>query len=129
MKLNHYILKFMSQTRNTEVEDYFNPEKLPSINKTIKNGNYYAVDKFGIPIRLKDRDSRTVNGWTRYQGSIIHMFVNKSLIGSLSDEYIRKQAIDDLKAKYPSTFRANTATHKIIKQLYGDKYEDVDPDE
>ena len=44
MKLNHYILKFMGQTRNTEVEDYFNPEKFPSINKTIKNGNYYAVD-------------------------------------------------------------------------------------
>lgn len=122
--INYYILKFMKQTKNTELEDYFDPKNLSFVNKSIKNGNYYAVDRFGIPIRLKDHDSKTVHGWCKFNGEIIHTIVNKSIINLVTDEQIRDQAINELKLKYPNTFKLRTATHKILNNLYGNKYDD-----
>ena len=116
---NYMIDQFMSQSKNTDIEDYFDNEELEEFNSKIKNGNKYAIDYFGIPIRRKEMGQCKPNGWIQVDGHIYHHLVNRDLIGLYDDEYIRDQTIDLMKQKYPKLFSQNTVTNKIIHKLYG----------
>ena len=123
MYTNYMIDQFMSQKKNNDIDLYFKSEELAEINDKIKNGNNYALDYFGIPIRRKEMDMRKQNGWVKEGDRIYHYLVNRELIGLVDDDIIRDQTIEAIKQKYPKAFTQNTATHKIIRMLYGDKYE------
>lgn len=123
MYTNYMIDQFMSQKKNNTIDLYFENKDLEEINKKIKNDNKYALDYFGIPIRRKEMDKRKQNGWIKDGDRIYHYLVNKELIGIIDDEIIRDKTIETIKQKYPKVFTQNTATHKIIQMLYGDKYE------
>lgn len=120
---NYMIDQFMDQKKNTDIENYFDSKELEAFNAKVKNDNNYALDYFGIPVRRKEQGKKKPNGWILKDGHVYHYLVNRSLIGISDNDTIRDQTIDLIKQKYPKVFTTNTATHRILMALYGDKYE------
>lgn len=132
MNINHDMLKYMQKISESKIitderkNELFEPTKLEFINKSVRNGNYYMVDKYGLVIRKDFQDSKkTAFGW-RYDSNNepINIHIGDILLQTKSDQ-IRDITLQQLKNQYPSLFRPPRGT---IYRIYSTLYPDVDLD-
>ena len=70
-----------------EINNIFRKNKvLEKINQNIKNNNLYSLDKYNLPIRLRDKNKNTPYGWRMEGGEIININVDPSLISSCNND-------------------------------------------
>jgi hypothetical protein len=109
--------KLLSQTKieDESLDVYFNKENILCINKSLKEGNYYAFDKYGLIIRRKFlNDEKSLYGWTYSDNKEpISIHVDKMLIRTnMSVSAVAKTTFQKLRNKFPAEFK------KGVKSTY-----------
>ena len=124
--INQDMLNYMIKISQSKVitderkNELFDPNKLAFINKSVRNGNYYMVDKYGLPIRKNFQDSKkTAFGW-KYNSNNepINIHIGDILLQTNSDQ-IQEITLQQLKNQYPNLFKPPRGTiYKIYSTLY-----------
>ena len=124
--INQDMLNYMIKISQSKVitderkNELFDPNKLAFINKSVRNDNYYMVDKYGLPIRKNFQDSKkTAFGW-KYNSNNepINIHIGDILLQTNSDQ-IREITLQQLKNQYPNLFKPPRGTiYKIYSTLY-----------
>lgn len=130
MSIVHNILadeimsKLLRQTKTEDVtlDIYFNKEDLLCVNKSLKEGNYYAFDKYSLIIRRKFlNDEKSLYGWTYNENKEpISIHVDKMLIRTNTlAGVIAKTTFQKLRNKFPAEFKkGNKSTYeKVVKNF------------
>ena len=115
--------KIITDERKNEI---FDPAKLEFMNKSVRNCNYYMLDKFGLVIRKNFQDSKkTAFGW-RYDtdNQPINIHINDILLQTNSSQ-IRDITLQQLKNQFPSLFKPPRGT---IYRVYSVVFPEIDLD-
>jgi len=90
---------------------------LNTINKKLRSKNYYALDKYGIVIRLKELNKKTLFGYVKNEDNeLINININKLAL-EFKNEDLLYNTILYFKNKYKKKFFTSTCL-KIYKELY-----------
>ena len=124
--INQDMLEYMLKLSKCKIvtdehkDELFNPERLEFMNKSVRNGNYYMIDKYGLLIRKNFQDSKkTAFGW-KYndQNEPINIHINDILLQTNSNQ-IREITLQQLKNQYPNLFKPPRGTiYKVYSVLY-----------
>lgn len=122
-----YMNEIMTKKRDRTkiVDNIFRADVLPTINKSIKSGNYYILDKYDLVIRKNDQNKpKSAYGWIYdSDGDPINIHINKVLLDTNSND-ITIVTLQQLKAKFPSLFKSPRGQlWKIYSTL---NFEDID---
>lgn len=116
--------KLLSQTKieDESLDNYFNKEGLLCVNKSLKEGNYYAFDKYGLIIRRKFlNDEKSLYGWTYNDNKEpISIHVDKMLIRTnASPHKIAITTFQKFRNKFPAEFKkgAKSTYEKVAKNF------------
>lgn len=124
-KINKPMEKYMEIIMNNEdkqmsvVHEIFSSENLSFVNKSVKNGNYYMLDKYNIVIRKNEfGNHKSVFGWI-YDANHepINMHIDPILITTASND-ITTITLQHLMNRFPSAFKtARGALNKIYSSI------------
>lgn len=132
-KINNDMLEYMDSIlkinkANNEIKDeLFTGKVLKYVNSSIRNGNYYMLDKYGLPIRKNFQDSKkSAFGW-RYNENQepINIHINDILLQTDSQD-IQKITLQQLKTQFPTLFKPPRG---IIYKIYASEFPDISIDE
>ena len=118
----HYmdsILK-INKNNNDIKDEIFTNKTLKCVNSSIRNGNYFLLDKYGLPIRKQFQDSKkTAFGW-RYNEDMepINIHINDILLKTESVD-IQRTTLQQLKTQCPALFKAPRGT---IYKIYASEF-------
>jgi hypothetical protein len=86
-------------------------------NSTVKNGKYYAYDKYGCIIRVDCKDKRNnPYGWTFNDAHEPVSIYEKDI----ENEVDRTSLIEFMKNKFPTAFTQRGVSYKLYKLCYDD---------
>lgn len=117
------ILK-INKTNNEIKDELFTSTALKSVNQSIRNGNFYILDKYGLPIRKQFQDSKkSPFGW-RYneQQEPINIHIDSILLNTNSED-ILKMTLRQLKSQFPTQFNPPRG---IIYKIYTERADLID---
>lgn len=97
---NRAFVLFMDRESEYSDDEYFKKENLPTLNCNIRQGNYYALDYVGIPIRRAFCGKKGAFGWKRHGQLYLHWTVDSAWIESKSKDEIRELC----ETLHPDTF-------------------------
>lgn len=125
----HYMQK-LSAHKNTSdnyTDDIFKNNVLENINKSVHNGNYYMLDKYGLIIRKNFQNSRkSAFGWKYNKNNEpINIHVSDILLQTSSNK-IQEITLQQLKRQFPLLFNPPRG---IIYKIYNAIYPDINLDE
>ena len=132
-KINTDMLEYMDSIlkinkANNEIKDeLFTGKVLKYVNSSIRNGNYYMLDKYGLPIRKNFQDSKkSAFGW-RYNANQepINIHINDILLQTESQD-IQKVTLQQLKTQFPALFKPPRGT---IYKIYASEFPDMSIDD
>lgn len=125
VKINRLMDKYMDSIMNMKYEtdnsisQFFDSKRLSIINKNVRNGNYYTIDRFGLVIRKEEFDNvRSPYGWRYYtprnissedydgidNKEPINIHINDILLQTNSPD-IQKVTIQYLQREHPALFK------------------------
>lgn len=111
IKINEDMLRYMKDILHKKkvtddlINSLFNPSRLEFINKDVRNGDYYALDIYGLPVRKKAYNTKkSAFGWTYEDGELINIHVNELQHKTNSDE-TQRITLQHLKYKFPKLFQ------------------------
>ena len=119
------ILK-INKNNNIIKDELFTGETLECVNSSIRNGNFYMLDKYGLPIRKNFQDSRkSAFGW-KYNANQepINIHINDILLQTESDD-IQIITLQQLKTQFPTLFKPPRG---IIYKIYSTEYPNINID-
>lgn len=95
------------QERTEVVNNLFQPNSLPFANKSIKNGNYYMLDKYNLVIRKAEQNkTKSAYGWVYNDNNEpINIHIKQVLIETNSND-ITIVTLQYLKSKFPNIFKS-----------------------
>lgn len=120
--------KLLSQTKieDETLDNYFNKDNLLCINKSLKEGNYYAFDKYGLIIRRKFlNDEKSIYGWTYNDNKEpISIHVDRMLIRTnTSAADIAKTTFQKLRNRFPTEFKkGDKSTYEKVAKVFNLEY-------
>lgn len=120
--------KLLSQTKieDETLDNYFNKEDILCVNKSLKEGNYYAFDKYGLIIRRKFlNDEKSLYGWTYNDNKEpISIHVDKMLIRTnIPASTIAKTTFQKLRNKFPAEFKKGSkSTYEKVAKNFNLEY-------
>ena len=132
LRINQDMLNYMLKISQSKIitderkNEIFDPAKLEFMNKSVRNCNYYMLDKFGLVIRKNFQDSKkTAFGW-RYDtdNQPINIHINDILLQTNSSQ-IRDITLQQLKNQFPSLFKPPRGT---IYRVYSVVFPEIDLD-
>lgn len=121
--MNH-ILK-INKTNNEIKDEIFTGRNLKCVNGSIRNNNYYTLDKYNLPIRKNCQDSKkTAFGW-RYNENQepINIHIDNILLQTESKD-ILKITLQQLKQQ-PSFANLFKPPRGIIYKIYSNEFPDL----
>ena len=110
-----------TKVEDNALDEYFNRDSLLCVNKALKEGNYYAFDKYGLIIRRKEQNNaKSVFGWIYNENKEpISIHIDKILIQTnKSKNEIAKLTFQSLCNKFPSEFNKPKGIYKRVAQNY-----------
>lgn len=125
VKINKAMEKYMSDLMSekdksdTRVDNRFSSERLAFVNKSVKNGNYYVIDKYNLIIRKNDfNNKKSAYGWVYDENDDpINLHIDSILLKTQSPD-IKLITIQQLKRAYPTLFKAPRGVlYKIYSTL------------
>ena len=130
--LNESMIEYMdsilkiNKTNNIIKDELFTGDVLDCVNSSIRNGNYYMLDKYGLPIRKNFQDSRkSAFGWKyNSEQQPINIHINDILLQTESDD-IQIITLQQLKTQFPSLFKAPRG---IIYKIYSTEFPEINID-
>ena len=129
-KINKNMLDYMNhilrinKTNNEIKDELFTGKTLKCVNSSIRNNNFYTLDKYNLPIRKNCQDSKkTAFGW-RYndQQEPINIHISEILLQTNSPD-IQKITLQQLKQQFGSLFKSPRG---IIYKIYNSEFPDMD---
>jgi len=122
IKVNNFMMKYMENNGVKQIKnnafhtELFKCPKLEKFNVSVKNGNTYSVDKYGLPMRKSEYESKkTPFGWAiNEQGEPINIHINYILVQTSSND-IKKLTLQYLKSKFGTLFKGPKG---VIYKLY-----------
>ena len=130
--INHSMESYMASilkinASNNEYKDQlFTGKTLSYVNSSIRNNNYYMLDKYGLPIRKNAQDSKkTAFGW-KYDSSQdpVNIHIDDLLLATNSSE-IQSLTLQRLKQSFPNLFKPPRG---VIYKIYINEFPDVNLD-
>jgi hypothetical protein len=116
---------FSSKITNQLSAVFYCENALQDMNKIIRKGNFYALDKFNLIIRKNDKDKiKSPFGWVfSEENEPINIHINSILLrlNKKNIDDVCKQTLVDIKNKFPEIF----ARQKIWKKVYSDKFPEI----
>ena len=107
--MKKYMLDLMNETGKSDkvVDTQFNNEKLQFINKSVKNGNFYIIDKYNLIIRKNEfNNKKSAYGWVYDENKDpINIHIDSILLKTQSND-ITTITLQQLKREYPSLFKS-----------------------
>lgn len=98
---------------DNDYKKQFKHPLLDELNKKYKN-NPYSLDKYMIPVRLKDRKKRSIYGWISDEANnIININVDERLL-ALHRKDIYEETIKNIMTKYPKNCTPRSTFSHII---------------
>lgn len=128
-RINTNMLQYMdsilkiNKANNEIKDDLFTGKVLKCVNSSIRNGNYYMLDKYGLPIRKNFQDSKkTAFGW-KYNSNKepINIHINDILLQTES-QAIQTVTLQQLKTQFPTLFKPPRG---IIYKIYAAEYPNI----
>lgn len=124
--INVDVLKYLNDRLHNSTPEsslqssIFTKDALPMANRTVKHGNYYAIDKYGLVIRKSFRGSqRSEYGWEfNDNDEPVNVHVSSILIRTRSREDIQLTTLKLLKDRFPAAFRPNGLIRRVYSILY-----------
>lgn len=131
--INPAMLSYMSSilkinASNNEYKDnLFTGKTLACVNSTIRNNNFYMLDKYNLPIRKNNQDSKkTAFGWRFNESNEpVNIHISDILIQTNSPD-IQKITLQQLKQQFPTLFKPPRG---IIFKIYNSEFPDMKIDE
>lgn len=113
VKINASMEKYMSDLMNKKgksdeaVDTQFNNERLQFANKSVKNGNFYIIDKYHLIIRKNEfNNKKSAYGWVYDENKEpINIHIDSILLKTQSDD-ITMITLQQLKREYPTLFKS-----------------------
>lgn len=122
--MKRYLNEILNTTHiDEQIHSVFSNPKLDFINKSIRNKNYYGLDKYGLIIRSAEKNSgKTAFGWKLDQyGDPVNYHINDNMLLT-NDDNILRITLQTLKnsGKFSKLFQPkNEKTHAgIIRKIY-----------
>ena len=104
-----YMAEIMSGKAKSDehIDNQFNSERLQFINKSVKNGNVYIIDKHGLIIRKNEfNNKKSAYGWVYDEsGDPINIHIDTILLKTQSPD-ITALTIQRLQREYPTLFKS-----------------------
>ena len=116
---------------NNKNNDYknnlFSGDTLECVNSTIRNDNFYMLDKYGLVIRKNSQDSKkTAFGWKyNEQHEPIDIHISDLLLQTNSPD-IQKITLQQLKQQFPNVFKSPRG---IVYKVYINEFPDYNINE
>ena len=119
----HSILK-INNNNNKIKDEIFTNKTLKCVNSSIRNGNFYILDKYGLPIRKNFQDSKkTAFGWKyNNEQEPINIHIDDILLKTESKD-IQRLTLQQLKIQFASLFKSPRG---IIYKIYSNEFPDID---
>ena len=117
------IIKINDKNNNYK-DNLFSGNTLKCVNSTIRNENYYMLDKYGLIIRKNSQDSKkTAFGWKyNEQHEPINIHIPDLLLSTNSPD-IQKITLQQLKQQFPNVFKSPRG---IAYKIYTNEFPDYD---
>lgn len=107
--MEEYMASLMSgKVKSDEkLDNQFNPEPLQFVNKSVKNGNVYVVDKYHLIIRKNEyNNKKSAYGWVYDESNEpINIHIDMILLRTQSPD-ITSITLQQLKREYPTLFKS-----------------------
>lgn len=118
---NYMTNLFESKNKTEKKKDIlFNPKRLSMVNSSVRNGNYYMLDRYGLVIRKNQQNSKkTAFGW-RYDSNNepINIHIGDIMLQTNSDQ-IRKITLQQMKYQWPNLFAPPRGLiYKVYSELF-----------
>ena len=131
--INNSMKKYMSKilkinASNNEYKDsLFTGKTLSYINSSVRNSNFYMLDKYGLPIRKTAQDSKkTAFGWRfNEDNEPINIHISDLLLATNSSD-IQMITLQQLKQSFPSLFKKPRG---IIAKIYDKEFPKINLDQ
>lgn len=129
--INMNMLRYMESIqqinrKNNDIKDkLFTGKTLKCVNNSsIRNENYYMLDKYNLPIRKANQDSKkTAFGWKyNEKHEPINIHINDILLQTESED-IQRVTLQQLKSQFPTLFKPPRG---IIFKIYNSEFPDYD---
>lgn len=121
---NYMTNLFESKNKTEKKKDIlFNPKRLSMVNSSVRNGNYYMLDRYGLVIRKNQQNSKkTAFGW-RYDSNNepINIHIGDIMLQTNSDQ-IRKITLQQMKYQWPNLF---TPPRGLIYKVYSELFPEI----
>lgn len=143
VKINKQMDKYMDSIMNMKhetdntISQFFDSKRLYIINKNVRNGNFYTIDRFGLVIRKDEYgNTRSPYGWRYYtprnissedyegidNKEPINIHINDILLQTNSPD-IQKVTIQYLQRENPSLFKGPRGIlYKVYTSLNINEY-------
>lgn len=113
IKINTSMERYMHDLMNKKgksdkvVDTQFNNERLQFANKSVKNGNFYVIDKYNLIIRKNEfNNKKSAYGWIYDENKEpINIHIDSILLKTQSDD-ITTITLQQLKREYPTLFKS-----------------------
>ena len=121
--------QYMDMLANNKVRyesvksNLFDPNKLAMVNKTVRNDNYYMLDKYGLVIRKECQNSKkTAFGWKYYEDEPVNIHIGDLLLKTNSKD-IQIITLQQIKEQFPTVFNAPRG---VIYKVYSEMFPNID---
>ena len=124
--INQYVLNYMnklndtSNRENSRKDQIFNAKTLKFVNTSVKNANYYILDRYGLILRKNCMDNKkSAFGW-RYDDNDepISLHISDILIKTNSNE-IQILTLQSIKRQFPNAFKKPRGIYyKVYKEMF-----------
>lgn len=115
-----------------ESHSIFQDKRLEFINKSIRNGNFYGIDKYGLIIRANEK-GKGAFGW-KYDdnGDPVNVNINGTLLKLGDVDIIRRSTLQNMKknGRFTKLFAKKEGAQHVgmIRRIYTEVFPDYDLD-
>lgn len=108
---------------NSIRDDIFNDSlKKFSINTSVRNANYYALDEYGLVIRKGEQNNaKSPFGWVLVSGKSVNIHVSGLSMANPAE--IRRTVLQTLKQRWKPQFKPTGVLYRAMMSLSTDKEE------
>lgn len=130
--INQHVLQYMTtlfdsaSLENSHKDGLFRSENLKFINSSVKNANYYMLDRYGIVIRKNCLDNRkSAFGW-KYDENEEPLSIHISdILVKTNSKDVQILTLQSIKRQFPNVFKKPRGVfYKVYKELF--EYIDVE---
>ena len=121
--------QYMDMLANNKVRyesvksNLFDPNKLKMVNASVRNDNYYMLDKYGLVIRKECQNSKkTAFGWKYYEDEPVNIHIGDLLLKTNSKD-IQIITLQQIKEQFPTVFNAPRG---VIYKVYSEMFPNID---